>query len=195
MLLTLPIILGIMALTDTSAANIYARIRAFYQYNKNLPDALGTFFFAESNPPGFFGVTKDVLIKTVQVLHETGGWLDGPDVTRKLIFETVATMVADATNCDRAGIVKFCNWCFIAAKGDESIKKYFANPTAKYTVLDKVKDTVIVTEHKVDEKHPRCIKRIYDVETCTACDYIKETLISETYIVFKLVSPANIEYV
>lgn len=48
---------------------------------------------------------------------------------------------------------------------------------------DKVKDTVIVTEHKVDEKHPRCIKRIYDVETCTACDYIKETLISETYIV------------
>lgn len=143
MLLTLPVILGILAVaSDSSAANIYARIRAFYQYNKNLPDALGTFFFAESNPPGFYGVTKDVLIKTVEILHETGGWLDGPDVTRKLIFETVASMVADATNCDRAGIVKFCNWCFVAAKGDESIKKYFANPTAKYTVIDKVKDTV-----------------------------------------------------
>ena len=143
MLLTLPVILGILAVaSDSSAANIYARIRAFYQYNKNLPDALGTFFFAESNPPGFYGVTKDVLIKTVEILHETGGWLDGPDVTRKLIFETVASMVADATNCDRAGIVKFCNWCFVAAKGDESIKKYFANPTAKYTVIDKVKDSV-----------------------------------------------------
>lgn len=143
MLLTLPVILGILAVaSDSSAANIYARIRAFYQYNKNLPDALGTFFFAESNPPGFYGVTKDVLIKTVEILHETGGWLDGPDVTRKLIFETVASMVADATNCDRAGIVKFCNWCFVAAKGDESIKKYFANPTAKYTAIDKVKDTV-----------------------------------------------------
>ena len=143
MLLTLPVILGILAVaSDSSAANIYARIRAFYQYNKNLPDALGTFFFADSNPPGFYGVTKDVLIKTVEILHETGGWLDGPDVTRKLIFETVASMVADATNCDRAGIVKFCNWCFVAAKGDESIKKYFANPTAKYTVIDKVKDTV-----------------------------------------------------
>lgn len=143
MLLTLPVILGILAVaSDSSAANIYARIRAFYQYNKNLPDALGTFFFADSNPPGFYGVTKDVLIKTVEILHETGGWLDGPDVTRKLIFETVATMVSDATNCDRAGIVKFCNWCFVAAKGDESIKKYFANPTAKYTVIDKVKDTV-----------------------------------------------------
>ena len=143
MLLTLPVILGILAVaSDSSAANIYARIRAFYQYNKNLPDALGTFFFADSNPPGFYGVTKDVLIKTVEILHETGGWLDGPDVTRKLIFETVASMVADATNCDRAGIVKFCNWCFVAAKGDESIKKYFANPTAKYTVIDKVKDSV-----------------------------------------------------
>lgn len=143
MLLTLPVILGILAVaSDSSAANIYARIRAFYQYNKNLPDALGTFFFADSNPPGFYGVTKDVLIKTVEILHETGGWLDGPAVTRKLIFETVASMVADATNCDRAGIVKFCNWCFVAAKGDESIKKYFANPTAKYTVIDKVKDTV-----------------------------------------------------
>lgn len=143
MLLTLPVIIGILAVaSDSSAANIYARIRAFYQYNKNLPDALGTFFFAESNPPGFYGVTKDVLIKTVEILHETGGWLDGPAVTRKLIFETVASMVADATNCDRAGIVKFCNWCFVAAKGDESIKKYFANPTAKYTVIDKVKDTV-----------------------------------------------------
>lgn len=143
MLLTLPVILGILAVaSDSSAANIYARIRAFYQYNKNLPDALGTFFFADSNPPGFYGVTKDVLIKTVEILHETGGWLDGPAVTRKLIFETVATMVADATNCDRAGIVKFCNWCFVAAKGDESIKKYFANPTAKYTAIDKVKDTV-----------------------------------------------------
>lgn len=143
MLLTLPVILGILAVaSDSSAANIYARIRAFFQYNKNLPDSLGTFFFADSNPPGFYGVTKDVLIKTVEILHETGGWLDGPIVTRKLIFETVATMVADATNCDRAGIVKFCNWCFVAAKGDESIQKYFANPTAKYTVLDKVKDSV-----------------------------------------------------
>jgi len=143
MLLTLPVILGILSVaSDSSAANIYARIRAFYKYNKNLPDALGTFFFAYSNPPGFYGVTKDVLIKTVEILHETGGWLDGPDVTRKLIFETVASMVADATNCDRVGIVKFCNWCFAAAKGDESIKKYFANPTAKYTVIDKVKDTV-----------------------------------------------------
>lgn len=152
MLLTLPIILGILAVaSDSSAANIYARIRAFYQYNKNLPDALGTFFFAESNPPGFYGVTKDVLLKTVEILHETGGWLDGPDVTRKLIFETVATMVADATSCDRAGIVKFCNWCFVAANGDESIKKYFANPTAKYTVIDKLKDSLSDTVTNVKE--------------------------------------------
>lgn len=143
MLLTLPVILGVFSLlADDSARNIYARIRSFYQNNENLPDMLGNWFFSYSNPPGFYGVTKSVLIKTIEVLHETGGWLDGPDATRRLIFENIASLVAEATSCDRAGIVKFCNWCFVAAKGDNSIKEYFANPTAKYTVIDKVKDTI-----------------------------------------------------
>lgn len=143
MLLTLPVILGVFSLlADDSARNIYARIRSFYNNTENLPDMLGNWFFSVSNPPGFYGVTKSVLIKTIEVLHETGGWLDGPDVTRRLIFENIATLVAEATSCDRAGIVKFCNWCFVAAKGDKSIKEYFANPAAKYTVIDKVKDTI-----------------------------------------------------
>ena len=152
MLLTLPIILGIFSvLADDSARNIYARVRAFYQNNENLPDMLGNWFFSYSNPPGFYGVTKSVLIKTIEVLHETGGWLDGSDVTRKLIFENIASLVAEATNCDRAGIVKFCNWCFVAANGDTSIYKYFSNPAAKYTVFNKIADAVSDTATKTKD--------------------------------------------
>ena len=47
---------------------------------------------------------------------------------------------------------------------------------------DKVLNIVTTIEHKVEETVPRCIKRVYDVETCTACDYINEELISTTYI-------------
>jgi len=47
---------------------------------------------------------------------------------------------------------------------------------------DKVSNIVTTIEHKVEETVPRCIKRVYDVETCTACDYIEEELISTTYI-------------
>ncbi len=41
---------------------------------------------------------------------------------------------------------------------------------------------VTAIEHKVEETVPRCIERAYAVDTCTACDYINEELISTTYI-------------
>ena len=47
---------------------------------------------------------------------------------------------------------------------------------------DIVSDTVIAIEHKVDQYEPRCIKRVYAVDMCTACDYMEETLISTTYV-------------
>lgn len=43
-------------------------------------------------------------------------------------------------------------------------------------------DAVTTIEHKVDVLEPRCIERIYKVETCSACDYINETLESTIYI-------------
>ena len=80
-----------------------------------------------------------------------------------IIATTIFTTVANSSDFYYEGVSTY-RWCWLIGH-------------------DKVKDTVIVTEHKVEEKHPRCIKRIYDIETCTACDYIKETLTSETYIV------------
>lgn len=44
-------------------------------------------------------------------------------------------------------------------------------------------ESVSLIQHKVYAKSPRCKRSIYSVKTCTKCDYIDETLISETLIV------------
>ena len=150
MLLTLPIILGVFSvLADDSARNIYARIRAFYVSNQNIaadwPDMVGGWFY------GFYGVTKDVLIKTVEVLKDTAGWLTASNAERNLIFSNIANLVAEATKCDPEGVKKFCNFCFAASKKDASILKYFSNPDAKYTVFDKIADAVSDTATKTKD--------------------------------------------
>lgn len=158
MLLTLPIILGVFSLMSSdSARNIYARIIDVFDpaglAKNDLPDIMtGRWFY------GFRGVTKEVLIKTIEVLHETAGWLgdDATNTTRNLVFANVSNLVAQATDCDPAGVKKWCTWCFVAANADKSIYDYFANPTAQYTVLDKVKDaisdTVTDTTEEVKER-------------------------------------------
>lgn len=47
---------------------------------------------------------------------------------------------------------------------------------------DYVTENVIETQHKVYSLSPRCIQRIYSVETCTKCDHFEETLVSEVLI-------------
>lgn len=44
---------------------------------------------------------------------------------------------------------------------------------------DLVSEIVYVIEHKVRTTVPRCNKKTYEVESCTKCDYVKETLVSE----------------
>lgn len=75
------------------------------------------------------------------------------------------------------------------------IERYFANGTptndsvATYgltcTLLGhKIECTSISTiNHKVSATSPRCLKKTYDYEECTRCDYEKATLISKIYIV------------
>ena len=154
MLLTLPIILGVFSLMSSdSARNIYSRIIEVFDpagiHEKDLPDIFsGRWFF------GFRGVTKEVLIKTIEVLHETAGWVeqDADNATRNIVFANISNLVAQATDCDPEGVRKWCTWCFVAAKYDKSIYNYFANPTAKYTVIDKVKDAIADTVTETTEE-------------------------------------------
>lgn len=139
MLLTLPFIAAIFALgSDSSAYNIYAAIRRFYGNNPNMPDDTTGVFFQASGA-GFAGCTRGILVKTIEALQKTAGWLDAPDnATRQSIFEYVAREIGVAGNCDPSGILKFCNWCYIAAKGTPEIYNYFATAGSKYTIIDDI---------------------------------------------------------
>ena len=139
MLLTLPIIAAIFSLaSDSSAYNIYAAIRRFYNNNANMPDDTTGVFFQASGA-GFTGCTKAILVKTIEALQMTAGWLDAPDnATRQSIFEYVAREIGVAGNCEPSGILKFCNWCYVAANGVPEIYNYFATPGSKYTIIDDI---------------------------------------------------------
>lgn len=139
MFLTLPIIAAVFSLlSDTSAYNIYAAVRRFYGDNANMPDD-NTGVFFQASGAGFAGCTKSILVKTIEILQKTAGWLDAPDnATRQAIFEYISKDIGVAGNCDPAGILKFCNWCYVAAKGTPEIYKYFSEPGKKYTIIDDV---------------------------------------------------------
>ena len=42
--------------------------------------------------------------------------------------------------------------------------------------------TISVVTHKARTTSPRCLKKTYDYESCTRCDYESSTLISQNYI-------------
>lgn len=75
------------------------------------------------------------------------------------------------------------------------IERYFANgtPTDDGTVTygltctllgHKIECTSISTiEHKVSATSPRCLKKTYDYEECTRCDYEQATLVDREYII------------
>lgn len=150
MLLSLPIIAAIFSIaSDSSAYNIYAAIRRFFGNTSSMPDDSKSVFY-QSSGAGFAGCTKAILVKTIEVLQQTAGWLDAPDAaTRNAIFEYISKEIGVAANADPNGIYKFCFWCFGAAKGVPEIYNYFAKPGSKYTIID---DLVARVSTGVSEK-------------------------------------------
>ncbi len=48
----------------------------------------------------------------------------------------------------------------------------------------KIESTIVATvNHKVSATSPRCLKKTYEYEACTRCDYETSTLIDKEYIV------------
>lgn len=153
MIWTIPLMLTFLAaVTSDSARNIYDRIVKFMApygtLQAHLPDIVkGTWFY------GYQGVTKEVLIKTIEVLHQTSGWLDKniSNAERQLIFTGVSNMIGESMKCDPEGVRKFCYWCYTTSKEDNSVYNYFNNPDATYTFIDKVMDSVSDTTSSISE--------------------------------------------
>lgn len=60
--------------------------------------------------------------------------------------------------------------------GDDGVSTY---ALCWLTGHDYVTEGVTLIEHKVYVLSPRCMKRTYSVKTCTKCDFLEETLISQ----------------
>lgn len=84
----------------------------------------------------------------------------------------------------------------VSGKTKAKIERCFATgePAADYgtstygltcTLLGhKIESTIVATvNHKVSATSPRCLKRTYEYEACTRCDYETSTLILSEYIV------------
>lgn len=83
----------------------------------------------------------------------------------------------------------------VSAETKAKIERFFANGepsednVSTYgltcTLLGhKIESTVVSTiTHKVSATSPRCLKKIYDYEACTRCDYEAYELAKSTYIV------------
>lgn len=139
MLLTLPIILGVFTLaTSSSALNIYSRIKKIIDPgNTQVWPLAGVRYFLN-----YAGVTQSVLEKTIEILKQTGGWIDCSNVTRQVIFSNIADGVAEVAKCDPAGVRRWCNLVYIACTQDATVKNFFENPNATYTALDRVADAI-----------------------------------------------------
>lgn len=84
----------------------------------------------------------------------------------------------------------------VSAETKAKIERYFATgePATDGDVLTygltctlfghEIESTVVSTiNHKVRSTSPRCLKKIYDYEACTRCDYENAELAKSSYIV------------
>ena len=110
---------------------IYDAIRDFYGYSGsiNLPAGDNGVFF------GFAGCTRSVLEYALNLLRsKLGAWYGVDDSTRRTRFYEISRATSNATGADVEGVNKFCNWAFVAAKGDADIYSWFAG--ADFGTLD-----------------------------------------------------------
>lgn len=84
----------------------------------------------------------------------------------------------------------------VSTETKEKIEKYFENgePAVADTISaygltctllgHKLENTIVdVITHKVRTTSPRCVRKTYDYDACTRCDYETSTLISTEYII------------
>ena len=153
----------------------------------------------------------DLIAQKTQLSKDYGGimiWHIGQDSDDLKLLRTVADNLQykpenienndvsdDLTTTDTTNDIEIIIHDEVSVETKAKIEKFFANgePTEKNTSTygitctllgHKIECTSISTiEHKVRTTSPRCLKKTYDYEECTRCDYEKATLVYSSYIV------------
>lgn len=98
---------------------VYDAIRDFYGGQQMPAGNTGLFF-------GMTGCTRSALERCAENLRANrGAWLGVDAATRAATFSNVASLTAAETGADIDGLIKFCNWCYVAANGDKDVFNWF----------------------------------------------------------------------
>ena len=69
--------------------------------------------------------------------------------------------------------------CIVYGNPNEGISTYSLCWLTGHSI---VTDSVIEIQHKVTADAPRCLRTVYEVETCSKCDYFKSTNLGSVFI-------------
>lgn len=108
---------------------IYDTIGRFFgwqQMPKN--DAAAPFF-------GFAGCNRSTLESVLDALRDgAANWLDQNAAARSSYFARVAWDFSASTGADYNGLLKWCNWIYVAANGESAVKEWITG--GDFSTLD-----------------------------------------------------------
>ena len=98
------------------ALPIYDTIRNFYGGSSSIPknDAAAPFF-------GFSGCTRTVLEDVLAALRADNSWIGQTAAARSSFFSRVAWDFSASTGADYDGLLRWCNYVFVASQGDKAV--------------------------------------------------------------------------
>lgn len=126
----------------SSASNIYNLVGNFYGW-RNMPETSGVFF-------GFANMTKNVMIDAMEALRANSAYLNFKNDSKSnrdfWFNEAYNDLVKDGKTggASKDAFIKWFNWLYLAAAGNETIKEYFGGKPYSLTdyVFDTIKDSV-----------------------------------------------------
>lgn len=164
---------------------IYDTIGRIYGW-QNMPknDAAAPFF-------GFSGCTRSNLESVLLAMRsDSGAGVGLTAAARQSYFARIAWDISAATGADYNGLIKFCNWVFVAANKDSDVMDWLGGEsftTIDYivkTITDTVSDKAQAAAETIEygiEKETAAGKTIFDrvlpvIGIVAACYLVKKVL-------------------
>ena len=163
---------------------IYDTIGRFYGWRQMPKDDAAAPFF------GFSGCTRSTLESVLEALRTDNSWTGQTAAARSAFFSRIAWDYSAATGADYNGLVKWCNWVYVAAQGDMSVKDWLGGAefstldyylkTIKEAVSDKAQAAAETIEYGVEyqgEAEKTLLNRVLPVVgLVSACYLVKKIL-------------------
>lgn len=108
---------------------VYDTIGRFYGWQQMPKNDAGAPFF------GFTGCTRSTLDSLLNALRDySGEWVGQTAAARSAFFNRLAWDFSASTGADFNGLVKWCNWVYVACNGDKDVLDWIKG--GEFSTLD-----------------------------------------------------------